>query len=55
MKRIVTLILALMMVLTLAVPALAADGDEPVTVTIGATYPRYVGVFDMCQIANRSC
>ena len=52
MKRIVTLILALMMVLTLAVPALAADGDEPVTVTIGATYPRYVGVFDMCQIAN---
>lgn len=31
-------------------PAAAADG--PVTVTIGATYPRYVGVFDMAQIAN---
>ena len=30
----------------------AADGDGKVTVTIGATYPRYVGVFDMCQIAN---
>ena len=26
--------------------------DGPVTVTIGATYPRFVGVFDMCQIAN---
>lgn len=25
---------------------------EPVTVTIGATYPRFVGVFDMAQIAN---
>ena len=25
---------------------------EPVTVTIGSTYPRFVGVFDMMQIAN---
>lgn len=25
---------------------------EPVTVTIGSTYPRFVGVFDMAQIAN---
>ncbi|MCI8539860.1 MAG: hypothetical protein HFF18_14605 [Oscillospiraceae bacterium] len=26
--------------------------DGPVTVTVGATYPRFVGVFDMCQLAN---
>lgn len=35
-----------------------SGGDEPappsgpVTVTIGATYPRFVGAFDMCQLAN---
>lgn len=34
-----------------------ADGGPsgsggPVTVTVGATYPRFVGVFDMCQLAN---
>ena len=52
MKRLIPLILAVMMVLTLAVPALAAENGEPVTVTIGATYPRFVGVFDMAQIAN---
>ena len=50
MKKLLPLILALVMVLTLAVPAFAAD--EPVTVTIGAPYARFVGVFDMCQIAN---
>ncbi len=33
-------------------PEAAAEDDGPVTVTIGATYARYVGVFDLAQIAN---